>query len=132
MSSIYSMKIVIDQDCFPELYAELSKARHPRARAQLLRQLAYQSVKQKGGAHTPPMKGDTGQSPVEARASQHSATTLSSADKLNPTAKRTYELDRPRYFVRYFVTLPLEVPNAAANQMGEKHSRPVFPSEYFE
>lgn len=40
MPSIYSMKVLIDAAEFPELHAKLSEARHPRARAEMLRRLA--------------------------------------------------------------------------------------------
>jgi hypothetical protein len=64
MSSLYTMRVLIDEETHPDLYAELSKARHPRARAEMLRRLASQFLKQQGGTQVPPARGNTEQGHV--------------------------------------------------------------------
>jgi hypothetical protein len=43
------MKVLIDEDLYPDLYAKLSEARHSRARAEMLRRLASTCLKLDNG-----------------------------------------------------------------------------------
>lgn len=70
MSSIYTMRVLIDEDIHPDLYAELSKAKHPRARAEMLRRLASQFLKQQGSTQVPSERGSTAQSQILASTSE--------------------------------------------------------------
>jgi hypothetical protein len=49
MSRAYTMKVLIDEDLYPDLYAKLSEARHSRARAEMLRRLASTCLKLENG-----------------------------------------------------------------------------------
>jgi hypothetical protein len=49
MSRAYTMKVLIDEDLYPDLYAKLSDARHSRARAEMLRRMASMYLKLENG-----------------------------------------------------------------------------------
>ncbi len=70
MTGIYTMRVLIDEDMHPDLYAELSKAKHPRARAEMLRRLASEFLKQQSSTHVPSEQGSTAQSQVRTPASE--------------------------------------------------------------
>ena len=51
MSKVFKMRILIDADLYPDLYAKLNDAKHPRARAAMLRNMAVQFLGQQSGRH---------------------------------------------------------------------------------
>jgi hypothetical protein len=66
MASI-NMRVLIEEDHYPDLYAKLSEAKHPRARAAMLRRLAWQGLIRQGGMQVSSERGSTAQSQAQAR-----------------------------------------------------------------
>jgi hypothetical protein len=56
-----TIRVLIDDEVDPDLYAKLIEAKHPRARAAMLRRLAWEGLKQQGGTQVPSERGSTAQ-----------------------------------------------------------------------
>lgn len=79
-SNEYRMKVLISEDLHPELYRRLSEARHPRARSDLLRNLATMALMQTAAqprvAQTSPRHVQRTENPALQSASKLIAATL--------------------------------------------------------
>jgi hypothetical protein len=87
MSKVYNMRILIDEDHYPDLYARLSEARHPRARAEMLRHMASQFLVQQAGRKSPSAYFSPPQTAVMAPVSE--PTQARAAKPANPPVTET-------------------------------------------
>jgi hypothetical protein len=92
MSRSYNMRILIEEDHYPDLYAKLSEAKHPRARAEMLRHMASLFLIQQGGTHVPSERGSAAQSQVPAAASEPGQTRTTRTD--DPKAIATPSIEK--------------------------------------
>lgn len=100
MPSVYSMRVLIDEAEFPELHAKLTEARHPRARAAMLRRMASAHLIE---------RASTGHVPVAAAATVMKASSTTPADQPRPTLPQAppdsrSEADTPNEIADRFVS----------------------------
>jgi hypothetical protein len=88
MSRAYTMKVLIDEDLYPDLYAKLSEARHSRARAEMLRRMASIYLKLENGEQVLAERRNTAQGHAQTpvSATSHTRTTKSEAGQSATTA----------------------------------------------
>jgi len=79
MSRAYTMKDLIDEGLYPDLYAKLGDARHSRARAEMLRRMASMYLKLENGEQVLGERRNTAQAHAQAPVSgnNHTRTTNS-------------------------------------------------------
>lgn len=76
------MKVLIDEDLYPDLYAKLSDARHSRARAEMLRRWASMYLKLESGEQVPAERRYPAQGHAKTPASRTNHTAPTSGEVL--------------------------------------------------